>query len=107
MDIQGEAKVAVAGLEGPFERDELIEQLAQVGEATGCTLQAFDPDAVYGPEHLEAAARKALRAHREGRALARDLAAEIACYAAGTHQIKEALATTGLPQQGDALAVVA
>ena len=99
--------ILVTGWRGRYERDALIEALASATADRSAHLQAFDPGAVYGAPHLEAAARRALRAHREDRPIARDLGAEIACYAASTDQIDDALAAVGVPAEGDALVVCA
>lgn len=99
--------IRVVGLRGAFERPELIDALAAASEDRQAHLQAFASEAVYGPEHLEAAARRALRAHREERPIARDPAVEIACYAAGTDQIDDALAAVGVPEAGEELVVCA
>lgn len=101
------APVLVRGARGAFQRDELIEALAEAGEGREAALQAFAPEAVYGPEHLRAAARRAIRSHREGRAIARNLSVEVACYAACTDQIEDALAAVGVPAAGDRVVLCA
>lgn len=98
-----QAPVEETGARGPFRRDELIDAIQEATEDARAAVQAFDPGAVYGRGHLQAAARRALRSHAEGRAIARDLAVEIALYAAGTTQIDEALETVGVPADGQAL----
>lgn len=95
--------IAVQGARGRFERGELIDALAAVSERHDVALQAFAPEAVYGREHLEAAARRAVRSHEEDRGIARNLSVEVACYAAGTDQIDDALAAVGVPENGDAV----
>lgn len=95
--------VVVRGARGDFARDALIDALAEVSDDYGVALQAFDPEAVYGPEHVAAAARRAVRSHREDRAIARNLSVEVACYAAGVDQIDDALARVGVPAEGQAL----
>lgn len=102
-----EAEVLVLGARGAFDRDEMIGATDAATRDRQATVQAFDPRAVYGAGHLEAAARRALRAHAEGRATARDLAVEIALYAAGTTQIDDSLATVGVPAEDDALVLAA
>lgn len=92
--------ILVQGARGSFERDALIGALAEASEGIDASIQAFAPEAVYGCMHLEAAARRAVRSHQESRAIARNLSVEIACYAAGTDQIEDALAAVGVPEQG-------
>lgn len=99
--------VLVQGARGSVERDRLIDAIAEATEDRRAVVQAFDPEAVYGAEHLRAAARRALRSHAEGREIARDLAVEIALYAAGTTQIDEALETVGVPAEAQALVLAA
>jgi KEOPS complex subunit Cgi121 len=97
--------IVVQGARGSIEREDVIDALSRASDEHAADLQAFDPDAVYGREHLRAAARRALRAHREDRAIARDLAVEVACYAAGTDQIDDALAAVGVPARADTVVV--
>lgn len=99
--------IRVQGAAGAFERDALIDALATAADGREAAVQAFDPDAVYGAEHVRAAARRALRAHRDGRAIARDLGVEVACYAAGVDQIDDALARVGVPESGEAVVLCA
>lgn len=101
-----ETEVLVAGVRGRVDRDALIHVIADATEDASAVVQAFDPAAVYGAEHLVAAARRAFRSHEQGRAIARDLAVEIACYAAGTTQIDDALAAVGIPPEGEAAVLV-
>jgi tRNA threonylcarbamoyladenosine modification (KEOPS) complex Cgi121 subunit len=95
--------VRVAGARGSFRRGALVGSLAAAAEDREATVQALAPPAVYGAEHARAAARRAWRAHRDGRSIARDLGVEVACYAAGVDQIDEALATVGVPETGEAV----
>jgi KEOPS complex subunit Cgi121 len=97
--------IVVQGARGSIERADVIDALSRASDEHAADLQAFDPDAVYGREHLRAAARRALRAHREDRAIARDLAVEVACYAAGTDQIDDALTAVGVPARADTVVV--
>jgi KEOPS complex subunit Cgi121 len=71
--------------------DAFLAELAAVGEATGCTVQAFDARYVMGREHLERAVELADRAIERGEAVADDRAVEILLYAAGRRQINRAL----------------
>jgi KEOPS complex subunit Cgi121 len=70
--------------------DAFLAELAAVGEATGCTVQAFDARYVMGREHLERAVELADRATERGEAVADDRAVEILLYAAGRRQINRA-----------------
>lgn len=97
----------IAGARGPFAQRELLEHIARVRKTHGVVLQAFDAGAIYGRAHLEAAVEKAERAHARGDGIAKDLATEIACYAAGDPQIAKALARVGVPARGNGLVLVA
>lgn len=101
------SETLVVGARGRYERDQLLAAIAEARKTHDVTLQAFDPGAVYGRAHLEAALEKALRAHREARGTANDLATEVACYAAGDAQISKALALVGVAERGDALVLLA
>lgn len=103
LDLQ----VIVQGARGAFERDALIKALAEAVEDREAAVQAFDPAAVYGPEHLRAAARRAWRAHEDDRPIAREIGVEVACYAAGVDQIDAALDAVGVPSTGDVLVLCA
>ena len=98
--------IRVVGLRGAFERADFLQKVQQARDHHRATVQAFDPGAVYGERHLIAAAAKAVRAHREDRAIANDLATEILCYATGEVQISKALERAGLPGSGDAVVLV-
>ena len=99
--------IEVAGLRGAFARDRVLAAVADVRAAHAVDLQAFDPAAIYGEAHARLAAEHALAAHARGDAPAKDVAASIACFAAGTPKIAKALERVGLPEKGDALIVVA
>ncbi len=103
---QAPTEAHVRGLRGPYDRDQLIDRILELREIHDAVVQVFDPAAVYGQRHLRAAVEKALRSHAQDRAIARDLATEIACYAAGTDQISRALETVGVPANGDVLVAV-
>jgi len=99
--------VLVVGARGSVDREAVIDAIHAATENRDASAQAFDPDAVYGAKHLEAAARRAVRSHREDRAIARNLPVEIACYAAGIDQIDDALEIVGLPASADGLVLCA
>jgi len=84
-----------------------LEGLAAVGDAHGCTLQAFDARYVAGRTHLERALALADRARERGEALARDRAVELLCYAAGRRQIERALAMGVDEGEGPVVVLVA
>jgi tRNA threonylcarbamoyladenosine modification (KEOPS) complex Cgi121 subunit len=90
--------VHVVGAQGSTTRENVVAAIREATENRKAHVQAFDPTAVYGATHLEAAARRAVRSHREDRAIARNLPVEIACYAAGVDQISDALDLVGLPE---------
>ncbi len=98
-----QAPVLVASARGPASREAIIDAIDAAIADRDAVVQSFDPAAVYGQRHLEAAARRALRAHADDRATARELGVEIALYAAGTTQIDEAFATVGVPVEAEAL----
>ena len=71
--------------------DEFLEELAEIGDATECTVQAFDARYVAGREHLRRAVELADRAFERGENVARDRGVEILLFAAGRRQIDRAL----------------
>lgn len=71
--------------------DAFLADLAAIGEATGCAVQAFDARYVVGRDHLERAVALADRAFERDENVARDRSVEILLYAAGRRQIDQAL----------------
>lgn len=71
--------------------DDFVDNLDEIGDAHGCTVQAFDARYVAGREHLRAAVDRADRAIDRGEAIARDRGVEVLLYAAGRRQINRAL----------------
>jgi KEOPS complex subunit Cgi121 len=72
--------------------DAFVAELGAVGDAHGCTLQAFDARYVVDAAHLRRALALADRAIDRGENVARDRAVEVLLYAAGRRQIDRALA---------------
>ncbi|WP_160135054.1 KEOPS complex subunit Cgi121 [Halococcus salsus] len=81
--VEGEATVENVG--------EFVAWLDEVGEAHGCTVQAFDANYVVSRAHLSRALDLADRARERGEAVARDRGVEVMLYAAGRRQIDRAL----------------
>lgn len=82
-------------VEGIAEIDDLqrfLDRLDEIGDAHGCTVQAFDARYVVGADHLRRAVELADRAIVRGEAVARERGVEILLYAAGRRQIDRALA---------------
>ncbi|MFB6304043.1 MAG: KEOPS complex subunit Cgi121 [Haloferacaceae archaeon] len=71
--------------------DGFVERLAELGDAHGATVQAFDARYVVDRTHLERAVELADRERGRGEAIANDRAMEILLYAAGRRQIDRAL----------------
>jgi KEOPS complex subunit Cgi121 len=71
--------------------DAFLDELAAIGEATGCVVQAFDARYVVDREHLARAVERADRSFERDENVARDRAVEILLYAAGRRQIDRAL----------------
>ncbi len=77
-------------LEGTVVIDELhmfIDRLRNISLAHDVTVQGMNADLIAGAEHLDLAIRKAIRAMREHRNVAKDLGVEIMRYASGKRQI--------------------
>jgi KEOPS complex subunit Cgi121 len=72
--------------------DAFVTELGAVGDAHGCTVQAFDARYVVDAAHLRRALELADRAIERGENVARDRAVEVLLYAAGRRQIDRALA---------------
>jgi len=82
----------VTGTATVEDTDEFLAELGAVGDAHGCTVQAFDARYVAGREHLRRALELADRAFERDENVARDRAVELLCRAAGRRQIDRALA---------------
>jgi KEOPS complex subunit Cgi121 len=94
-------------VEGIAEIDDLqafLDRLTEIGDAHGCTVQAFDARYVVSEAHLRRAVELADRAIERGNAVARDRGVEILLYAAGSRQIDRAL-TLGV-EEGEFSVVV-
>lgn len=87
----GASPALVEGYADVADLDAFLEEVAAIGEAHGCVVQAFDARLVAGERHLERAWARARRAIDRGEAIARDPAVEVLCYAAGRRQIDDAL----------------
>ena len=96
--------------------DEFINEIDQIRDETGSTIQFFNADYVAGERHLRRAAELAQRAGERGTTIARDPAVELLVYAAGRRQINRALemgvsegslAVVGVVDGGDESAAVA
>lgn len=68
-----------------------VDQIDEIGDEYGATVQAFDARYVVGREHLARAVELADRARERGESVARDRAVEILLWAAGRRQIDRAL----------------
>ncbi|MHC1626115.1 MAG: KEOPS complex subunit Cgi121 [Methanoculleaceae archaeon] len=68
------------------DREGFLEEIREIGDATGTNVVCLDADRIAGRRHVEAAVRHAFRARREGRMVARRVEMEALCYAAGTRQ---------------------
>lgn len=96
--------------------DEFINEIDQIRDETGSTIQFFNADYVASERHLRRAAELAQRAGERGTTIARDPAVELLVYAAGRRQINRALemgvsegslAVVGVIDAGDESAAVA
>ncbi|GGM74911.1 KEOPS complex subunit Cgi121 [Halarchaeum rubridurum] len=81
----------VEGVADVDDVEAFVETLGDVGDATDCTVQAFDARYVAGRTHLESALAHADRAFERGENVARERAVEVLLYAAGRRQIRRAL----------------
>jgi KEOPS complex subunit Cgi121 len=91
----------------PIDVKALLKKVEQVAKELGIELQLVDASKVYGKEHLEIAAEKAIRAFDEGRNFGKTLAVEVILYASGKRQISEALRFMGLHEGIKELGAVA
>lgn len=67
-----------------------LETIRGIAESAGTHIICFNADELVGRDHAERAVRHALRACREGRAIAKTLEMEALLYAAGTRQCRVA-----------------
>ncbi len=77
-------------LEGTIEVKSLKDFLSKLKEI-GCTITFLDANYVVDKDHVEFATKKALKAWKEGRRVAKTLAIEILLYCAGRRQISDAI----------------
>lgn len=71
--------------------DRFINEIGQMSDEAGATVQLFDARYVAGERHLRRAAELATRAVDRGTTIAREPAVELLLYAAGRRQINRAL----------------
>ncbi len=90
--------VTVMGLvnTGPIDIKQMLHTVEKVSKELGIEIQLVDASKVFGKEHLELAAQKAIRAFEEGRNFGKTLAVEVLLYASGKRQISEAIKFMGL-----------
>lgn len=81
----------VEGVADVDDVEAFVATLGDVGDANGCTVQAFDARYVAGRDHLASALTHANRAFERGENVARERAVEVLLYAAGRRQIRRAL----------------
>jgi KEOPS complex subunit Cgi121 len=74
----------------------LLKAVARLERAHGITIQLLRADRVFGIEHLQSAAEKALRAFGNGTNMSKTLGMEIMLYAAAERQTSEALRKMGV-----------
>lgn len=75
-------------LEGVIEVDSVPDLLKKIGN---CVITFVNADYVVDIEHVEFAAKKALKAWNEGRRVAKSLSMEILLYCAARRQISDAI----------------
>jgi KEOPS complex subunit Cgi121 len=81
----------VEGVARVDDLDDFLARLGAVGDAHGCTVQAFDARYVVDRTHLRRALTLADRAIERGENVARDRGMEVLLYAAGRRQIDQSL----------------
>ncbi len=77
-------------IEGVIEVESLKDFLSKLNEL-GCTVTFLDAKYVVDRDHVEFATKKAIKAWKEGRRVAKTLAMEILLYCAGRRQISDAV----------------
>jgi KEOPS complex subunit Cgi121 len=75
--------------------------------AHGAEVLLADASVVFGRDHLDSAARHALRARASGAGVARDLGIETLRYLSAQRQVSDAIRLGGLRSGSEAIAVVA
>jgi KEOPS complex subunit Cgi121 len=88
------------------DKDNFLAALRDINSKYRCTVQALDAEKVVSEKHAIFAAKKALRAFREGRNVAKDLGVEILRYASGERQINRAL-FMGISKATERVALIA
>ncbi len=77
-------------IEGTIEVESIRDFLSKLNEIE-CTVTFLDANYVVDREHVEFATKKAIKAWKEGRRVAKTLAMEILLYCAGRRQISDAI----------------
>ena len=83
-----------------------ISNVSAIEKRCSATIQFLRADRIFGAEHLESAAEKAIRAFANGRAMSRTLGMEILLYAAAERQTSEALRKLGIHDGIEEMAMV-
>jgi len=83
-----------------------LAKVAQLSKDLGIEVQLVDASKVYGKEHLEVAAERALRAFEEGRNSGNTVAVEVLRYASCKRQISKAIKFMGLKDGTDTIGAV-
>jgi KEOPS complex subunit Cgi121 len=104
-----EMTVTVMGLTSkrPIDLKQMLKTVDMVSKELGIELQLVDASKVYGKEHLELAAQKAIRAFEEGRNFGKTMAVEVLLYASGKRQISQAIKFMGMREGIKELGVIA
>jgi len=91
----------------PIDAKALLRRVGKVSSELGIEIQLVDASKVYGKEHLEVAAERAIRAFEEGRAFGKTRAVEVILYASGKRQIAQAIRFMGIRDGATEIGAVA
>jgi tRNA threonylcarbamoyladenosine modification (KEOPS) complex Cgi121 subunit len=76
--------------------DEFLKNVAAIEKRHSITIQFFRADRIFGAEHLQSAAEKAVRSIENKTSMSKNLGMEIMLYAAAERQTSEALRKIGI-----------
>ena len=86
--------------------EEAVRTAADWGASHGAEVCLIDARSVFGREHLESAARHAIRARDSNTMSSRSLAMETLLYASGQRQVQDAIRVAGLRRETTTVGIV-
>src|SRR5213592_5015350 len=86
--------------------EDVVRTAAKWGSSHGAEMCLLDARSVFGRDHLESAARHAIRARDSNTMSSRSLAMETLLYASGQRQVQDAIRVAGLRRETTMVGIV-